>query len=150
MRTSRYLGVALVISAFVFGCNASTNEVKTYDAVTTVINLIATPEHFFNKKIEVDGVFVGFHQDRLYLSSEHAENLISSLSISVLDDTETEEGSLSFSSCSGEWVKLWATFIPAQQPGVSTEQGRLVVDRAMLHKDGKTCWKRTEKSRFVE
>lgn len=140
----------LAMSGFMLGCSVSANEAKRYDAVTTVINLIATPEKFFNKRIEVDGVFIGFHQDRLYFSSEHAENMISLLSISVLDDTETEQGSLSMSPCSGEWVKLWATFIPAQQPGISTEQGRLVVDRAMLHKDGKTCWKRTEKSRFIE
>lgn len=149
MKIHKY-SVALLLSAFVFGCHATPKEAYTYDAVTTVVNLIATPERYFNKKIEVDGVFIGFHQDRLYLSSEHAENMISLLSISVLDDTETEEGSLTMSPCSGEWVKLWATFIPAQQPGISTEQGRLVVDRAMLHKDGKTCWKRTEKSRFVE
>lgn len=148
MKIHKY-SVALLLSSFVFGCNATPKETYTYDAVTTVVNLIATPERYFNKKIEVDGVFIGFHQDRLYLSSEHAENMISLLSISVLDDTETEEGSLTMSACSGEWVKLWATFIPAQQPGISTEQGRLVVDRAMLHKDGKTCWKRTEKSRFV-
>lgn len=148
MKIHKY-SVALLLSSFVFGCNATPKETYTYDAVTTVVNLIATPERYFNKKIEVDGVFIGFHQDRLYLSSEHAENMISLLSISVLDDTETEEGSLTMSACSGEWVKLWATFIPVQQPGISTEQGRLVVDRAMLHKDGKTCWKRTEKSRFV-
>lgn len=148
MKIHKY-SVALLLSSFVFGCNATPKETYTYDAVTTVVNLIATPERYFNKKIEVDGVFIGFHQDRLYLSSEHAENMISLLSISVLDDTETEEGSLTMSACSGEWVKFWATFIPAQQPGISTEQGRLVVDRAMLHKDGKTCWKRTEKSRFV-
>jgi hypothetical protein len=122
---------------------------KSYQALTNVISLLSAPEQYFNKTVIVDGYFVGFHQNALYFSKDHADLLITSYSVNVLDDSDTEEGSLSFSSCSGEWVQLSGTFIPAQEPGVSYAQGRLVIDSAMLHKDGDICWQRTTPS-FLE
>ncbi len=122
---------------------------KSYQALTNVISLLDSPEQYFDKAIVVDGYFVGFHHDALYFSKDHAELRISSYAINVLDDSDTEEGSLSFSSCNGEWVQLSGTFIKAQQPGISYAQGRLVIDSAMLHKNGDICWQRTTPS-FLE
>ncbi|GAB60459.1 hypothetical protein RNAN_3483 [Rheinheimera nanhaiensis E407-8] len=122
---------------------------KSYQALTNVISLLDSPEQYFDKAILVDGYFVGFHHDALYFSKDHAELRISSYAINVLDDSDTEEGSLSFSPCNGEWVQLSGTFIKAQQPGISYAQGRLVIDSAMLHKNGDICWQRTTPS-FLE
>lgn len=122
---------------------------KSYQALTNVISLLDSPEQYFDKAIVVDGYFVGFHHDALYFSKDHAELRISSYAINVLDDSDTEEGSLSFSSCNGEWVQLSGTFIKAQQPGISYGQGRLVIDSAMLHKNGDICWQRSTPS-FLE
>lgn len=143
-----YLVAFIVVT--VAGCAyPAAAQQKSYQALTNVISLLDSPERYFDKAIVVDGYFVGFHHDALYFSKDHAELRISSYAINVLDDSDTEEGSLSFSSCNGEWVQLSGTFIKAQQPGISYAQGRLVIDSAMLHKNGDICWQRTTPS-FLE
>lgn len=150
MKNYQLVYVLTFLTMSIAGCSQSVvAEQKSYQALTNVISLLSAPEQYFNKTVVVDGYFVGFHQNALYFSKDHADLLITSYSVNVLDDSDTEEGSLSFSSCSGEWVQLSGTFIPAQEPGVSYAQGRLVIDSAMLHKDGDICWKRTKPS-FLE
>lgn len=136
----------LLISLIFFYIDKTTAlEQKSYELMTNVISLLSKPEDYINKTIIVEGFYIGNHQNLLYYSTEHAEQQLISYAISVLDDSE-ETNSLSYSSCSDEWVKIWGTFIPAPEPGVSFSQGRLVINEVMLHKNGKTCWKRTKPS----
>ena len=94
-------------------------------------------------------ISLGYSENNLFFDERHAEYLLRPMSINVLDDSEDEEGSLSVSTCNGEWVELWGTFIKAVDTDVSYFKGRLVVDKAVLHKNGDTCWQRTKPS-FLE
>tara|TARA_R110002126_G_scaffold54341_17_gene147210 strand:+ start:1129 stop:1569 length:441 start_codon:yes stop_codon:yes gene_type:complete len=121
---------------------------KNYNIHTSVVHVLSAPEQYYDKNILIDGFFVGYAENNLYFSSEHAEHMLRAMGVNVLDDTE--ENSLSFSSCNGEWVEMWGTYISAVDQQVSYFKGRLVVDEVIIHKTGKTCWKRTEKSRLKD
>ncbi|WNO59720.1 hypothetical protein [Rheinheimera sp. MMS21-TC3] len=125
-----------------FAC--ASNDLKTYQLQTSVIHLISAPEHHYNKNIVVDGIFIGFNQNNLFFDAKHAEYMLNAMSINILDDSDDE--SLTNSSCSGEWVEVWGTFIKTIDPEISYFKGRIVVDKMILHKNGKTCWKRIKPS----
>lgn len=143
------LSAALVLVGALFPVLYAASEPKTYQLQTSVIRLIAAPEEHYDKNIVVDGIFIGYSENNLFFDERHTEYLLRPMSINVLDDSEDEEGSLSVSMCNGEWVELWGTFIKAVDTDVSYFKGRLVVDKAVLHKNGDTCWQRTKPS-FLE
>ncbi len=140
----RLLGFTFWMSVALTCLACSATEPKTYQLQTSVIRLIAAPEEHYDKNIVVDGIFIGYSENNLFFDQQHAEYLLRPMSINVLDDSADEENALSVSACNGEWVELWGTFVKAVDPDISYFKGRLVVDKAVLHKNGETCWQRTK------
>lgn len=136
-------GITLILILFsCFAC--ANNDLKTYQLQTSVIHLISNPEQHYDKNIVVDGIFNGFSENNLYFDAKHAEYMLRAMSINILDDSD--DNSLSNSTCSGEWVEVWGTFIKAIDPELSYFKGRILVDKMVLHKNGDVCWKRTKPS----
>lgn len=132
----------MLIALTSLSCTAT--EPKTFQLQTSVIRLIAAPDEHYDKNVVVDGFFIGYSENNLFFDEQHAAYLLRAMSINVLDDSGDEENSLSVSTCNGEWVELWGTFIKAVDPDISYFKGRLVADKAVLHKNGETCWQRAK------
>lgn len=128
--------LVFIVSSFSFFAYAA----KKYQLQTSVIHLISAPEQHYDQNIVTDGIFIGVTENNLYFDAQHAEYALRAMSVNILDDSE--DSSLSNSTCSGEWVEVWGTFIKAIDPELSYFKGRIIVDKMVLHKNGKMCWKR--------
>ncbi|PKM18509.1 MAG: hypothetical protein CVV11_14470 [Gammaproteobacteria bacterium HGW-Gammaproteobacteria-15] len=106
----------------------------------SLVQLIATPDKFLNKRIRVRGHFLSAGDSWLYLTSDHAKFRDNKSAINVLDDTET--GELYDMECNNGWVDIKGYFLATFRSDRREIEGRLIVDSVYSLNKEKYCWER--------
>ena len=117
---------------------AEQKNLQLFDT-TSVTEVIAKPETFSRKRINLKGFYSRIGQPYLFLSPAHEEIDDTESAISILL-VEPKNNLNLMDNCSGNWLEVTGTLVPTVQDVTYRLSYRLAIDKATRLSDYADCF----------